>query len=156
MTSQTVYSPDYNIEFGKKYTRATLDDGQRLTLVQNTAISYGGERYKRAYEGFYKQAFIFADSARTKILFMILRDLPFRSCRYIGTVEQIAERAGVKRSAAFDAIRDMQKMNFIKRVQNGVWMVNPAFITDSDEIGRQRLMETYIHLNEDENKGDQK
>ncbi len=81
-----------------------------------------------------------------KVLFYILSTLKYRQAKVRIDEEDIVAKTGVSRSSVFSALKDMQKYDFCRKIQNGFWMMNPAFISDVDELLRKRLLQEYYGL----------
>jgi len=62
---------------------------------------------------------------------------------YIGTYEQMARNIGVSRPTIVKSITHLKKINFIRKVQNGVWMVNPNIFMYGTEPHRYKLFTIY-------------
>ena len=141
------YNDDYKISFGQSHrTVVDKETNQELSLIVKTSLAYGEETYKRTYKAFFASCFRYADSAKTKVLFYIMSSLKYRQYKYVAQPEDIAAGAGVSRASVFTALRDMQAEDFIRKIQNGVWMINPDLISDLDELMRQRLVRDYYNL----------
>lgn len=144
------YNEEYQIGFGKVHkTFIDSETNEEVNLVLKTSLSYGEETYKRIYHSFFASCFKFADSAKTKVLFYIFSSLKYKQYRFIGKPEEIAEKANVSRASVFDALKEMQRYDFVRKEQTGVWFINPALVSDLDELARQRLVRKYYALEND-------
>ena len=141
------YDPYNEVLYGRSFRHvfdAETDDP--ITLVQRTSVYYGDNYFQKSFEKFFQLCFEFADSTRTKVLFYVLKEKKRRAGRYIGTPDQIAKGAGVSRAAAFEALREMEEFDFVRRSQNGVYCINPSLVSDVDELARRRLIKAYEEL----------
>ena len=145
--AQTGYDARYQIGYGqRRRDLADIETGEIVSVVEKTVINYGEEPYKKVYRSFFEKCFEYSDSIRTKVLFFILKSLKYKSSCFVGTPEKIASEIGCSRSAVFTAIKEMEKADFARRFQNGVWYINPMFLSDVDEVARYKLLQTYNNL----------
>ena len=141
------YSKDLKVGFGRnKRVVVDKETSEEILLETKASLSYGEETYKRTYKSFFTSCFRYADSTKTKVLFYILSTLKYKQYKYVAKTDAIAKGAGVSRASVFDALKEMQAEDFIRKVQNGVWMINPNLISDLDELLRKRLAREYYSL----------
>ena len=62
---------------------------------------------------------------------------------FIGTYDKISKDVGVCRQTVATIMKKLQTNNFIKRVQNGVWFVNPNILMKGNDHKRQMLLTYY-------------
>lgn len=62
---------------------------------------------------------------------------------FIGTYTKIAQDVGVSRPTIATIMKKLQENNFIKKVQSGLWLVNPNILMKGNDTKRQILLSYY-------------
>ena len=62
---------------------------------------------------------------------------------FIGTYKKIANDVGCSETTIAKIMKKLVANNFIKRVQNGVWLVNPNILMKGNDTKRQILLSYY-------------
>lgn len=62
---------------------------------------------------------------------------------FIGTYDHISKEVGVCRQTIARIMKKLQANNFIKKVQNGVWLVNPNILMKGNDTKRRILLSYY-------------
>lgn len=62
---------------------------------------------------------------------------------FIGTYKHISKEVGVSEPTIAKIMKKLQVNNFIKKVQNGVWLVNPNILMKGNDTKRQILLSYY-------------
>jgi DNA-binding Lrp family transcriptional regulator len=62
---------------------------------------------------------------------------------FIGTYAKIAKDLGVSQPTIAKIIKKLQDNQFIRKVQNGVWLVNPNILMKGNDTKRQVLLSYY-------------
>ena len=62
---------------------------------------------------------------------------------FIGTYKKIAEDVKCSSATIATIMKKLQANNFIKKVQNGVWLVNPNILMKGNDTKRQILLSYY-------------
>ena len=85
-------------------------------------------------------------------IFGVVYNKQFEICKYItentntstntfiGTYSKISKDVNVSRPTISTIMKKLQANNFIKKVQNGVWFVNPNIIMKGNDHKRQILL----------------
>ena len=62
---------------------------------------------------------------------------------FIGTYKKIAKDVGCSEPTISKIMKKLQASNFIKKVQNGVWSINPNILMKGNDTKRQILLSYY-------------
>lgn len=143
----TEYNPDLQIGYGSnRVVLADPETGELVELVEKTKLSYGEQRYKKTFPAFFQMCYEYSDSAKTKVLFYVLKSLKYKQYRYVGTCEEIAKQIGVSRAAVYEAVKEMERCDIIRRKIPSVWFINPNLLSDVDELYQRKLSEEYYSI----------
>lgn len=74
-----------------------------------------------------------------KLLVWIVANRDKSNNHFIGMQREISEKANISLSVVNRTLRDFQKVGFIKKIQTGVYMINPLIIISGDDK-KQRFL----------------
>ena len=83
------------------------------------------------------------DNKQVDIFIYIAENTNQSTNQFIGTYKKIAKDVGVSEPTIAKIMKKLQQNNFIKRVQNGVWLVNPNILMKGNDNKRQILLSYY-------------
>jgi len=87
------------------------------------------------------------DSKQLDVFIYIVENTHPSTNTFIGTYAKIAKDVGVSKPTISTILKKLQENNFIKRVQNGVWAVNPNILMKGNDTKRQILLSYYNNEN---------
>ena len=91
------------------------------------------------------------DSKQVDVFVYIVQNTNPGNNLFIGTYKNIAKNADVSEPTIARIFKKLQEFKFIKKVQNGVWAVNPQILMKGDER-KKRLLLSYYEENTQRNK----
>ena len=80
------------------------------------------------------------DSKQLDIFIYIAENTNPSTNTFIGTYKKISKDVNVSQPTISTIMKKLQANNFIKKVQNGVWFVNPNIIMKGNDHKRQILL----------------
>ena len=83
------------------------------------------------------------------ILNYLLKNINNNNNMIITTYRKISKELNISLQTVTDTMKILQESNFIKRVQNGVYMINPDIIVKGNSNKRQRLLIEYVKIGKD-------
>ena len=92
--------------------------------------------------------------AAKTIAFTILDETNFGTNLFNGTYEEIEEMTGLSRGSVISGMNDLLSADFIRRVKNGRWMLNPSVGTKCFEEDIVKLTDLYFTYKRKDPKGD--
>ena len=92
------------------------------------------------------------NSKSVNVVCYILENVKYSDNTFLGTKKQIAKGCGVSEKTVYSVLTKLQKVDFMKRKSNGVYVINPNFIIKGNENKRRMVIDYY---NKDERKSDQ-
>lgn len=120
-----------------------LHTGEQIVVDQITKRVYGTKNFWKCYLMDFLTVLGIIDSKQLDIFVYICDNTNQSNNLFIGTYSKIAKDVGVCRQTIAVIMKKLQKNNFIKKVQNGVWLVNPNILMKGNDTKRQILLSYY-------------
>ena len=151
MDKDNIY-PDKSLEYisqtqtliGQK-KRELLDTqtGEVIWVDQITKRTYGTKNFWKCYLMDFLTVLGIIDSKQLDVFIYIVENTNASTNMFIGTYTKIAQDVGVSRPTIATIMKKLQENNFIKKVQSGVWLVNPNILMKGNDTKRQILLSYY-------------
>lgn len=125
----------------KKYIDA--DTGEVVWVDQISKRTYGTKNFWKCYLMDFLTVLGIIDSKQLDIFIYIVENTNQSTNMFIGTYKKIAEDVGVSSRTIATIMKKLRENNFIKKVQNGVWLVNPNILMKGNDTKRQILLSYY-------------
>lgn len=117
-----------------------VETGEKIVVDQITKRVYGSKRFWKVYLMDFLTVLGIIDSKQLDVFIYIAENTDPVKNMFIGTYDKIAKDVGVCRQTIAKLMLKLQENHFIKKVQNGVWLVNPNIIMKGDDHKRQILL----------------
>ncbi len=128
------------IELGKKRELVDPETGEIILVDQITKKIYGQKNFWKMYLMDFMSVLGIIDSKQLDIFIYIAENTNPSNNIFIGTYSKISKDVNVSRPTISTIMKKLQVNNFIKKVQNGVWFVNPNIIMKGNDHKRQILL----------------
>ena len=128
------------IELGKKRELVDPETGEIILVDQITKKIYGQKNFWKMYLMDFMGVLGIIDSKQLDIFIYIAENTNPSNNIFIGTYSKISKDVNVSRPTISTIMKKLQVNNFIKKVQNGVWFVNPNIIMKGNDHKRQILL----------------
>lgn len=145
-------SYDKNLEYisqtqtliGQK-KRELLDTatGELIWVDQITKRAYGTKNFWKCYLMDFLSVLGIIDSKQVDVFIYIVENTQQANNTFIGTFRKIAGDLNCSLDTVSKIMKKLQENNFIKKVQNGVWLVNPNILMKGNDTKRQILLSYY-------------
>lgn len=119
------------------------DTGERILVDQITKRVYGTKQFWKCYLMDFLTVLGIIDNKQVDIFIYIVENTDQSNNLFIGTYKKIAEDVGASSATIARIMKKLQENNFIKRVQNGLWLVNPNILMKGNDTKRQILLSYY-------------
>lgn len=141
---QLEYDENTQTLVGKR-RRSLIDSetGEVMTVDQITKLVYGTKNFWKCYLMDFLSILGVFDSKQVDIFIYIVENTNQANNLFIGTYKKIAEDVGASSATIARIMKKLQDNNFIKKVQNGVWLVNPNILMKGNDTKRQILLSYY-------------
>ena len=138
------YSADTQVLIGER-RRLLIDPETNETILvdQITKRSYGTKQFWKVYLMDFLTVLGIIDSKQLDIFIYIAENKNASNNLFVGTYSKIAKDVGVSKPTISAIMKKLQDNHFIKKVQNGVWFVNPNILMKGGDYKRQILLSYY-------------
>jgi hypothetical protein len=116
------------------------ETGEIINVQQITKRYYGEESFWKVYLFDFLAILGVFDSKQVDVFCHIVKNTNQSTNLFIGTYDKIMKDVGVSRATIASIMKKLQQNNFITKVQNGVWMVNPEIMMRGDQNKKQMLI----------------
>lgn len=123
------------------------ETGEIIHVDQITKRTYGTKHFWKCYLMDFLTVLGIIDSKQLDIFIYIVENTDPAKNIFIGTQRQIAANTNSSVQTVSTIIKKLQENNFIKKLQNGVYMVNPNLLMKGNDHKRQILLSYYATEN---------
>ncbi|MED0665622.1 replication/maintenance protein RepL [Bacillus badius] len=127
----------------KKRTLIDQDTGEIVHVDQITKRVYGTKNFWKMYLMDFLSVLGIIDNKQLDVFIYIAENTNQSNNLFIGTYRSISEDVGVGLSTVTRIMKKLQESNFIKKKQNGVYLVNPNIMMKGNDTKRQILLSYY-------------
>lgn len=127
----------------KKRSLTDNETGELILVDQITKRSYGSKQFWKCYLMDFLTVLGIIDSKQVDIFIYIASNTNQTTNMFIGTYDKIAKDVGVSRPTIAKIMKKLQDNNFIRKIQNGLWLVNPNILMKGNDSKRQILLSYY-------------
>lgn len=127
----------------KKRSLTDNETGELILVDQITKRSYGTKQFWKCYLMDFLTVLGIIDSKQVDIFIYIVENTNQATNMFVGTYDKIAKDVGVSRPTIARIMKKLQENNFVKKVQNGLWLVNPNVLMKGNDTKRQILLSYY-------------
>ena len=138
------YAADSQILIGTR-RRNLLDPltGEEVIVDQISKRTYGSKSFWKMYLMDFLTILGIIDSKQLDVFIYIVENTNQASNLFIGTYKKISKDTNVSEPTIAKIMKKLQEHNFVKKVQNGVWFVNPNLLMKGNDHKRQILLSYY-------------
>lgn len=119
------------------------ETGELIRVDQISKLVYGTESFWKVYLMDFLSVLGIFDNKQVDIFIYIVENTNQSNNLFIGTYKKIADDVGCSSATIAKIMKKLQSNNFIKKVQNGVWFVNPDILMRGNDRKRQILLSYY-------------
>lgn len=120
-----------------------VQTGEQILVDQITKRVYGSKNFWKCYLMDFLTVLGIIDSRQLDIFIFIVENTNQSNNTFIGTYKHIAEQTGCSSRTIAKIMKKLQENNFIKKIQNGAWLVNPNILMKGNDNKRQILLSYY-------------
>ena len=117
--------------------------GEVIWVDQITKRTYGTKNFWKCYLMDFLTVLGIIDSKQLDVFIYIVENTQQANNTFIGTYRKIAGDLHCSLDTVSKIMKKLQENNFIKKVQNGVWLVNPNILMKGNDTKRQILLSYY-------------
>lgn len=120
-----------------------VQTGEQVFVDQITKRVYGSKNFWKCYLMDFLTVLGIIDSKQLDVFIFIAENTNQSNNTFLGTYDHIAKQVGVSRPTIAKIMKKLQENNFIKKLQNGAWLVNPNILMKGNDHKRQILLSYY-------------
>ena len=120
-----------------------VETGEQIFVDQITKRVYGSKNFWKMYLMDFLMVLGIIDSKQVDIFIYIVENTNPSTNIFLGTYDKIAADVGVSRPTIARIMKKLQDNNFVKRIQNGAYLVNPNILMKGNDRKRQILLSYY-------------
>lgn len=117
--------------------------GEVIYVDQITKRAYGTKNFWKCYLMDFLTVLGIIDSRQVDIFIYIVENTNPATNMFVGTYKKISQDVGCSSTTIATIMKKLQQNEFIKKVQNGVWLVNPNILMKGNDHKRQILLSYY-------------
>ena len=119
------------------------ETGELITVEQVNKLVYGTKNFWKCYLMDFLSILGIIDNKQVDIFIYIVENTNQSNNVFLGTYKKISEDVGCSSATIARIMKKLQENNFIKKLQNGAWLVNPNILVRGDDTKRQILLSYY-------------
>lgn len=119
------------------------DTGELIQVDQITKRVYGTKNFWKCYLMDFLTVLGIIDSKQLDVFIFIVENTNQSNNTFLGTYKHISKNVGVSEPTIARIMKKLQENNFIKKIQNGAWLVNPNILMKGNDTKRQILLSYY-------------
>ncbi len=127
----------------KKRELVDTETGEVIHVDQITKRVYGTKNFWKMYLMDFLTVLGIIDNKQLDVFIYIAENTNQSNNLFIGTYRSISKDVGVGVSTVTRIMKKLQESNFIKKKQNGVYIVNPNIMMKGNDTKRQILLSYY-------------
>ena len=129
--------------------------GEVMEVTQTTKLRYGSTHFWKCYMKKFLEVMKSLNSKQFKVFIYIIEHTNSSTNQFVGTYDKIVKDTKCCRQTVTVAMKVLQKTNFIKKIQNGVWMVNPEILLKGNDAKQFMLMSNFKSASSEMKKKDE-
>lgn len=127
----------------KKRELIDVETGEQIFVDQITKRVYGTKNFWKCYLMDFLTVLGIIDSKQLDVFIYIVENTNQSNNTFLGTYRKIASDLHCSLDTVSRIMKKLQANNFIKKIQNGAWLVNPNILMKGNDTKRQILLSYY-------------
>ena len=127
----------------KRRELVDTETGEVIHVDQITKRVYGTKNFWKVYLMDFLSVLGIIDNKQLDVFIYIAENTNQSTNLFIGTYRSISEDVNVSLSTVQRIMKRLQENNFVKKMQNGVYQVNPNIMMKGNDDKRQMLLSYY-------------
>lgn len=127
----------------KKRQLYDVETGEEILVDQITKRIYGSKNFWKCYLMDFLSILGVFDSKQVDVFIYIIENTNQSNNVFLGTYKKISKDVNVSEPTISKIMKKLQDNNFIKKIQNGAWLVNPNILMRGNDSKRQILLSYY-------------
>lgn len=120
-----------------------VQTGEQIFVDQITKRVYGTKQFWKCYLMDFLTVLGIIDNKQLDVFIYIAENTNQSNNVFLGTYRKIASDLNCSLDTVSKIMKKLQANNFIKKIQNGAWLVNPNILMKGNDSKRQILLSYY-------------
>lgn len=120
-----------------------VQTGEQIFVDQITKRVYGSKNFWKCYLMDFLTVLGIVDSKQLEIFIFIVENTNQSNNIFLGTYKHISKQTSCSSRTIAKIMKKLQENNFIRKIQNGAWLVNPNILMKGNDTKRQILLSYY-------------
>lgn len=125
--------------------------GEVFTVDQITKLVYGTKQFWKIYLMDFLAVLGVFDSKQVDVFIYIVENTDPSTNLFLGTYKAIANGSGCTQPTVAQIMKKLRAQDFVRKVQNGAYYVNPNILMKGNDTKRQMLLTYYRSTDENVN-----
>lgn len=144
MHKEEYYNENSKVKLISRTKEYVSEDGTKGTETEIFKKVYGSKHFYRVWLTDLLMALgMISNSKQMDVVFYVLENVNPSTNMFIGTVRAVSEKTGISTKTVNVAINKMVDANIMRKVQNGVYLVNGAFIMQGSDNKKYKIIQEY-------------
>ena len=119
------------------------DTGEMFKLKQDTRLAYGQKNFWKCYMREFIAVLKNLSDKQYKVFIYIMEHTRPSDNRFIATYQDIMKDLGCCRQTVAATLNKLKDKDFMRKIQAGVWIVNPNILMKGNDRKRNMLLSEY-------------
>ena len=122
--------------------------GEIVPVLKVNKKFYGNTGFDKCFVKEMLAAYDVIQNKQVAVVTHIYNNMSRADNMFVGTYKKIAQAVGVSEPTIASIMKKLQEINIIRKVQNGVWQINPQVVVRGSETKRKALIMMYENCGE--------
>ena len=118
-----------------------LDTGETNEIIIHKEVD--SQNFVKVFMADFLVALGILNSKSVAVVCYILENVKYSDNTLIATKEQIAKGSGTSVRTVYNVLSQLQKVGFMKRKAQGVYVINPKYVIKGNENKRRMIIDYY-------------
>jgi len=125
----------------EKAYSVNLDTGEANEIIIHKEVD--SQNFVKVFMADFLVALGILNSKSVAVVCYILENVKYSDNTLIATKEQIAEGSGTSVRTVYNVLSQLQKVGFMKKKAQGVYVINPKYVIKGNENKRRMIIDYY-------------
>ena len=125
----------------EKAYSVNLDTGEANEIIIHKEVD--SQNFVKVFMADFLVALGILNSKSVAVVCYILENVKYSDNTLIATKEQITEGSGTSVRTVYNVLSQLQKVGFMKRKAQGVYIINPKYVIKGNENKRRMIIDYY-------------
>ena len=150
MATYTAYDDDNQMIVEYEDTEMVDNEtGEIVPVLKVKKKFYGNTGFDKCFVREMLAAYDVIQNKQVAVVTYIYNNMNRSDNMFVGTYKKISQAVGVSEPTIASIMKKLQEIRILRRVQNGVWQINPQVIVRGSESKRKALITMFENCSEE-------